>query len=221
MERFPIDNTMGFYLKQEKDQSREYLADSFLQPVEHSYTVESLVALLETAGLEINLPCVYVFDKSSGRMGWNLEFADEKVASRYEELPDVARWQISNLLMVERSPSLVFYVQRNDSRLTRKSEREVCEEFLDTSFTRYSTIVNNYVGGNGDYQFSATPIPHPSPRVPVDQTARRIFKEATPERTIREIFRGLGINPTFNLVNNIRIQLTTPHYPYLKATQRT
>ena len=51
MGRFPVENMMGFYLKQEKDQSREYLADSFLQPVEHSYTVETLAALLEGAGL--------------------------------------------------------------------------------------------------------------------------------------------------------------------------
>jgi len=221
MDRFPIENTMCFYLRQEKDQSREYLADSFLQPVEHSYTVESLNALLETAGLEINLPCVYVFDKSSGRLSWNLEFDNEIAASHYEKLPDIARWQISNLLMVEQSPSLFFYVQRNDSQIRRKSEGEVCDEFLDTKFARYSTTITNFVGGNGNYEFSATPIPHPSPRVPVDQTARRIFKEVSPERTIRKILQALSIKPTFNLVNGIRIQLTTPHFPYLRAVQRT
>jgi SAM-dependent methyltransferase len=219
MERFPIENTMGFYLKQQKDQSREYLADSFLQPVEHSYTVESLAALLDSAGLEIVLPCVYVIDKPSGRINWNLEFADEVAASHYEKLSDVARWQVSNLLMVERSPSLLFYVQRKDSSVRRKPERAVCEEFLDTRFARYSTIVNNYVGANGNYEFSAMPIPHPSPRLPLDQTARNVFKEASPERTIREILQALSINPTFNLVNDVRVQLTTPNFPYLKAVQ--
>lgn len=220
MNRFPVENTMCYYLRQEKDQSREYLADSFLQPVEHSYTVESLVALLETAGLEINLPCMSVFDKDSGKPAWNLEFDNEVAASHYENLPDVARWQISNLLMVERSPNLVFYVQRNDTTIPRKSEKEVCESFLDTRFVRYSTTMTNYVGENGHYEYSPTPIPFPSPRVPVDQTARRIFKEVTPEKTIREIFRTLGLSPTFNLVNNIRTQLTTPLYPYLKAVQQ-
>jgi SAM-dependent methyltransferase len=220
MERFPVENTMSYYLKQERDKSREYLADSFLQPVEHSYTVESLVDLLQTAGLEINLPCVYVFDKSE-RMCWNLKFANETAASHYEKLPDIARWQISNLLMIERSPSLVFYVQRKDSRIKRKSEQEVCEEFLDTTFTRYCATIKNYVGSNGSYEFSATPIPHPSPRIPVDQTARSIYKEVTPERTIREIFHALDIEPAVTLVNNIRIQLTTPLFPYLKSVQRT
>ncbi len=221
MERFPVENTMCYYLRQEKEQSREYLADSFLQPVEHSYTVESLVELLGTAGLEINLPAIYVFDKDSGKLCWNLEFENEVAASHYEKLPDIARWQISNLLLVERSPSLFFYVQRTDSVFPRKSEREVCESFLDTRFSRYSTTMTNYIGENGHYEYSPTPIPFPSPRVPVDQTARRIFKEASPEKTLREIFQALGISPTFNLVNNIRIQLTTPLYPYLKAVQRT
>lgn len=218
--RFPVENTMYFYLRGEKDQPREYLADSFLQPVEHSYTVESLVALLETAGLEINLPFLYVFDKDSGKMGWNIEFENEIAASHYERLPDLARWQITNLLLIEKSPSLYFYVQRSDSNFKRKSEREVCEEFLDTKFARYSTTVTNYVGGNGHYEYSATPIPLPSPRIPVDQTVRAIFKEVNPERTIREILQALSIKPTFNFINNARIQLTTPHFPYLKAAQR-
>jgi hypothetical protein len=219
MERFPVENTMSYYLKQERDKSREYLADSFLQPVEHSYTVESLVALLQTVGLEINLPCVYVFDKSE-RMCWNLKFANETAASHYEKLPDIARWQISNLLMVERSPSLVFYVQRKDARIKRRSEAEVCEEFLDTTFTRYCATIKNYVGSNGKYEFSATPIPHPSPRIPVDQTARSIYKEVAPEKTIREIFKSLDIDPVIDLVNNVRIRLTTPLFPYLKSVQR-
>ncbi len=221
MDRFPVENTMSFYLKQERDQSREYLADSFLQPVEHSYTVESLVALLETAGLEINLPCVYIFDKSAGKLSWNLGFDNEIAATHYSKLPDLERWQISNLLMVERSPSLFFYVQRNDSPIKRKSEEEVCEEFLDTKFARYSTTITNFVGQNGNYEFSATPIPHPSPRVPVDQTVRSIFKEVSPEQTIREILQALSLKPTFNFVNGVRTQLTTPHFPYLKAVQRT
>ena len=220
IDKFPLENTMCFYLKQQKEESREFLADTFLQPVEHSYTVESLIALLETAGLELGLPCLNVFDKAVGKLSWNIEFDNEMAASHYEKLLDFARWQISNLLMVERSPSLFFYVQRNDSRFKRKSEREVCDEFLETRFARYSTTITNYVsGGNGSYKLYPTPLPHPSPRVPIDPIARGIFKEASPERTIREVFQSLSINPTFNLVNSVRIQLTTPLFPYLKAVQ--
>jgi len=219
MNRFPVENTMGFYLQQEKDQPREYLADSFLQPVEHSYTVESLITLMDTARLQLCLPCIYVFDKSAGRMSWNLEFQNETAARHYEALPDYDRWQITNLLAVERSPTQCFYVQRNDSGWMRKSEKEVCDEFLDTVFERYSTTTSNYVAGNGNYQFVPTPIPHPSPRVPVDQTARRVFKETGQGKTIREILGALAIEPAFNVVNNLRTQLTTPLFPYLKAVE--
>ncbi|HKR12261.1 MAG TPA: class I SAM-dependent methyltransferase [Pyrinomonadaceae bacterium] len=217
MNKFPVENTMGFYLQSEKEQSREYLADSFLQPVEHSYTIASLIELLATADLQLGLPAGYVFDKSAGRASWNLEFQNETAARHYEALPDYDRWQISNLLLIEKSPSLFFYVQRNDSEWKRKSEKEVCEEFLDTVFDRYSTTITNYVGGNGNYQFSPTPIPHPSPRVPVDQTARSVFKETGQGNTIREILSVLGIKPAFSVVNNLRVQLTTPLFPYLKA----
>lgn len=220
MNKFPVENMMCYYLKQAKDQTREFLADSFLQPVEHSYTVESLVELLGTAGMEINLPCMFVFDKDTGKLCWNLEFENEVAASHYEKLPDIVRWQISNLLMVELSPTLFFYAQRMDATTPRKSEKEVCDSFLNTRFTRYSTTMTNYVGANGNYTYSPTPLPFPSPRVPVDQTVRQIFKEATPEKTIGEIFESLNINPTFNLVNHIRLRLTTPLFPYLKAVQR-
>lgn len=220
MNKFPAENTMGFYLQSEKDQSREYLADSFLQPVEHSYTIESLIALLDTADLQLFLPGIYVFDKSSGKVSWNLEFQNETAARHYEALPDYDRWQISNLLMVEKSPTLFFYVQRNDSGWKRKSEKEVGEEFLDTVFERYSTTISNYVGANGDYQFSPTPIPHPSPRIPVDQVARSVFKETGQGKTIREILEVLGIKPSFSMVNNLRTQLTTPLFPYLKAAPK-
>lgn len=217
MNRFPVDNTMSFYLRQEKDQPREYLADSFLQPVEHSYTIESLIALLDTAGLHLGLPAAYVFDKLAGRISWNLDFKNETAAHHYESLPDYDRWQITNLLAVEKSPSLSFYVHRNDSGWKRKSEKEVCDEFLDTVFEKYSTTITNYVRGSGNYQFNPTPVPHPSPRVPVEQTARSVFKEAGQGKTIREILAALQIEPTFNVVNDLRNQLTTPLLPYLKA----
>jgi hypothetical protein len=110
-------------------------------------------------------------------------------------------------------------VQRIDATIPRKSEKEVCDSFLNTRFARYNTTMTNYVGGNGNYVYSPTALPFPSPRVPVDQTARQIFKEATPEKTIGEILQALRINPNFNLVNNLRIRLTTPLYPYLKAVQ--
>ena len=123
---------MSFYLQQNKDESKEFLADSFLQPVEHSFTVESLAALLESTGMEIIQPCIDVFDKVAGRLSWNLEFDDETAARNYDALDDLDRWKISNLLMVEKSLSLYFYAQRAESNFKRKSEQEICTDFLPT-----------------------------------------------------------------------------------------
>ena len=208
---------MSFYLQQNKDESKEFLADSFLQPVEHSFTVESLAALLESTGMEIIQPCIDVFDKVAGRLSWNLEFDDETAARNCDALDDLDRWKISNLLMVEKSFSLYFYAQRAESNFKRKSEQEICTDFLATKFERYSTTMKNYVSVNGTYTLNPTPIPHPSPLVPVDRTARAVFKEASGEKTIGEILQILNIEPTFRIVNSLRIQLATPLFPYLKA----
>lgn len=217
MENFPYENTMKGYLHQQKDNTMEYLADSFLQPVEHSYTVESLIELLATAEMELCVPCMSVFDKAADTLSWHTEFQNRKLASRYDELPDYERWQITNLTAIERSPTLSFYAQRSSSGFRRKSESEICSEFLETRFDRYSTSISYYIGGNGSYRLDSTSIPHPSPRLPVDVTARKVFREVEPQKTIKDILRKLNIEPGFHLVNKLRIQLTTPLFPYLKA----
>ncbi|MFL6283827.1 MAG: class I SAM-dependent methyltransferase [Pyrinomonadaceae bacterium] len=218
MAGFPVENMMALYLFQQKDESREYLADSFLQPVEHSYTVESLTELLETAGMEINQPCINVLDKAAARSIWNLNFRNKRLAALYDALTDFERWQVSNLLMVEKSPSLYFYAQRKDSSFGRKTEQEICREFLETRFERYSSTIENYVSkGDGTYRLNPAPIPHPSPPAPIDATARAVFKEVGPERTIGEILKSLNVEPSFYAVNLMRLHLTTPLYPYLRA----
>jgi SAM-dependent methyltransferase len=220
MSKFPVENMMSLYLSQQKNESREYLADSFLQPVEHSYTVETLVELLAAVNMELLLPCTSVFDKMGGRLSWNIEFDNREMAGLFEALPDYQRWQVSNLLMVERSPSLFFYAQRADSGVRRKSEKEFNREFLETKFERYSTTVTNYIRNEeGTYKLNPTPVPHPSPRVPLDDTARRVFKVASSDMTIGEILQTLNIEPTFPVVNRLRTQLTTPLFPYLEAVQ--
>lgn len=138
-----------------------------------------------------------VFDKAAGKLSWNLEFDDERAARNYEALDDLDRWQISNLLMIEKSPSLFFYAQRAQSGFKRKSEQEICTDFLATKFERYSTTMKNYVSVNGTYKLNPTQIPHPSPLVPVDRTARAVFKEASPDKTIGEVLQVLNINPLF------------------------
>jgi SAM-dependent methyltransferase len=217
LDKFPLRNTMSGLLNEQKNKSEAELADRFLQPVELSYTVESLGELLKNAGLEYWLPCLNQFDKTVDSLTWNIDFEDEVVARHYNALPDVERWQITNLLSIEQSPMLWFYVQRRDSSYKRKSEHEVFQDFLKTKFERYETTFNNYVSSDKGYRLDPEPIPYPSPRVPTDETARNILKAVDPKRTLGEVLQSLNIQPAFNRVNRIRVQLTTPLFPYLKA----
>ena len=216
-DKFPLTNTMSEFLKAFKDEPEAVIADTFLQPVEHSYTVESLGELLKNAGLEFWLPCLNQFDKVANRRTWNLEFEDEMVARHYDALPDVERWQITNLLSVETSPMLWFYAQRRDSPFQRKSENEVCQDFLKIKFDRYNTTVTNYHVSEEGYRHDPTPIPYPSPRIPRDETTRKVFTAVDPEKTLGEVLQSLNIQPVFHMVNRIRTLLTTPLFPYLKA----
>jgi SAM-dependent methyltransferase len=216
-DRFPLTNTMSEFLKAFKDEPEAVIADTFLQPVEHSYTVESLGELLKNAGLEFWLPCLNQFDKVANRQTWNLEFEDEMVARHYDALPDAERWQITNLLSVETSPMLWFYAQRRDSPFKRKSENEVCQDFLKIKFDRYNTTVTNHHVSEEGYRHDPTPIPYPSPRIPRDETARKVFTAVDPEKTLGEVLQSLSIQPVFHMVNRIRTLLTTPLFPYVKA----
>jgi SAM-dependent methyltransferase len=217
IDKFPLRNTMSEFLTAQKDDPEEKLADSLLQPVEHSYTVESMGSLLESAGLEFWLPCLNQFDKADKKLTWNLEFEDEMVARYYNALPDVDRWHITNLLSIEQAPMLWFYAQRTDSPFKRKSENEVCQDFLKTKFERYSATVNHYCLHEGGYQFVPRAMSWPSPAVPADKFAANVFYTVDPKKTLGEVLQSLSFQPAFHFVNRIRLQLTTPLFPYLKA----
>jgi hypothetical protein len=82
------------------------------------------------------------------------------------------------------------------------------------------TTYNNYVNSDEGYRLNPKPIPYPSPRVPTDETARNILNTVDQKRTFGEVLQSLNIQPVFNRVNRIRVQLTTPLFPYLKAVVR-
>ena len=199
------------------DSPESMLADELLQPVIYSYTVESLQEMAAGCGLELLLPCLNQFDKAAGTPLWNLDFKDPAVRELYESLPDTQRWQITNLLLLENAPMLWFYVQRTDSPFPRRSEREVCDEFLDTVFERAGGAQRNLIRTeDGGYEPSpnAAPFPAAAPAAPV----RLIFEAVDGRSTMREIFARVGLDPTYDNVNRARLYLTTPAHPYLRAT---
>jgi SAM-dependent methyltransferase len=207
---------MGRYVEQFKEYPESRMADNLLQPVMYSYTVESLEEMARGCGLEIVAPCLNQIDTTLGRLSWNLRFKDASVRELYEALPDTRRWQVTNLMLLDSSPALWFYLQREDSGRERKSERRLCEEFLDTKFVRASTRQGNYIqDAGGAYRLS--PDSYPYPIVEPDESVRALYAAADGETYMRDVFRRLGVETTFETVNDARLRLTTTAFPFLRA----
>lgn len=213
------DNRMTRFLATRKDLPEPALADSLLQPVEYSFTVESLEALTTSCGLELVAPCINQFDKAQGTFSWNLEFDDPELQDLYDSLPDTQRWQISNLLMHEKSPMLWFYLQRSDAGRGRKSEQRLCEEFLNQRFIKSRTEKMTYVrGDDGRYEALARlrtyPITHPDPE------CRKVLEaiEVQASSLMKDVLERLGVRESFQAVNRLRLLLSTNGFPYLVSS---
>jgi SAM-dependent methyltransferase len=213
---FPANNLVAACLAQVKDKQETANADNLINPVEHSYTVESLEQMAQSCGMQILVPCINVYDQINEAFSWNLKFGDAELQRAYDELPDLSRWQVTNLLMFEQSPMLWFYLQRKDSGRERKAEKEICERFLDTKFARASTIQKTFtLKGDGFYKLSPHSVPYPSNTS--DPIVAKIIGMADDRTCMREIFQQLEIEQEFQTVNELRMKLTTSAFPYLKA----
>ena len=211
---------MADFLNQFANAYESDLADNLLQPVMHSYTIETFVEMLDEAGLELLLPCVNQFDRTDNRLSWNMRFDDSSLQKRYEAMEDAKRWQLSNLLLFERSPMLWFYVQRKDSSFSRKSERQVCEEFLANRFEKKSTNVRLFSRDEkGEYLEQSQHQTFPGPLSTHDHLAKLVFNAADPAKTMKEIFQELQLEPTFQNINRVRVNLTTSAFPYLTSVK--
>jgi 2-polyprenyl-3-methyl-5-hydroxy-6-metoxy-1,4-benzoquinol methylase len=212
---FSTKSLMTSFLNEYRDGSESKLADTLIQPVEHSYTVESLSELTNECGLELVSPRINIFDMANDTFSWNTEFSEPDLQERYDSLPDLSRWQLSNLLQLERSPMLWFYVQRKDCDRPIKSEQQICEEFLDTKFEKNSTTQQSYLmGSNGKYKLS--PNSH-FPKSSLDTAVKKMLESFDSKVSMRINFQRQGIKTEFQKVNKLRLKLTTSAFPYLKA----
>lgn len=210
----PQDTLIGI-VSDYRDRSDAMLADELLQPVLHSYTVESLAEMVANCDLEILLPCLNQFDKAEQKFSWNIEFQNPNLKEIYESLPDLSRWQVTNLLLRERSPQLWFYVQRTDSSHKRKSEKEISEEFLNTVFARAATTQSSYLRkSDGSYRLLPKSISFPV--IPENASVKKIVDAVDGRRAMKEVFQALGRDITLP-VSQARVMLATPAFPYLQS----
>lgn len=214
---------MQYFLATFRDKPETVLADTMLQPVEHAFTISSLMALTDGCGLEVVTPCINQFDTTFRSFSWNMEFGNPKLQNYYDALPDLRRWQVANHLKLDMSPMLWFYFQRNDAGREIKSERQLCREFLDRSFVKAQTKKRFYlVGPDGKYHLADHESPHPV--VPHSEPfCQRILDSLAPQSSepMRNILERLGMKLTFQAINKLRLNLTTNAFPYLRSTGNT
>ena len=191
-------------------------ADTLLQPVEHSHTVASLAALAERCGLEMLTSCNDAFSRTQGDADWNLKLEDPGLQRRYEALPDVERWQITNLLLAEASPMLWFYFQRRDCPRQRKSERQLAGEFLDLRFVRDKTQKELYARG-ADGTYSPSPRLVAFPGEPLRELPRQVFRALDETLPLRDTLSWLGVDTSLPTLNRLRLALATSGCPFLEA----
>jgi 2-polyprenyl-3-methyl-5-hydroxy-6-metoxy-1,4-benzoquinol methylase len=208
--------TQGRLLKK----SEEALADTLMQPVLYNYTVESLEQMADSCSLELLVPCLNQFDKALGNLSWNMRFEEPALRDLYKSLPDTRRWQITNLLSLHDGPQLWFYLQRKNSGRMRKTEQQICEEFLDAVFARNRTAQCSYIRTeDGRYQRLSNAIPYPI--AAPNKEVERVYLAADGKTRMREIFERLEIETSFEVVNDFRLKLTTSAFPYLRAVPQT
>jgi 2-polyprenyl-3-methyl-5-hydroxy-6-metoxy-1,4-benzoquinol methylase len=209
---------MTRFLEHFKQCSEAELADVLLQPIEHSFTLSSFLELLQQCGLEIVAPCINIFDKARDTYFWNMEFSDATLQDHHDELSDVDRWQLANYLLFDKSPMLWFYVKRSGQAQSRKSEKQMAQEFLDRKFV--ATAAKRrlyYLQETGEYKLMPAVTAYPG-KHPKD-VGRQILAQiaARPDARMCEVLQDLKLGASFQFVNRLRLQLTTNAFPFLRS----
>lgn len=210
----PMEGQLGQYVKSMG--SDALLADTFLQPVEHSFTIESLAEMADRCGLELLRPYVSPWGRSWGSYLWSVDFQEPELRLRSAALSDLDRWKIAQWLLLEKSPLLWFYLQKKGSGEERKSERQVDEEFLGTRFARARTTRRQY-RRDRDGRYVLSPAGSDFPLEPPGDEKERILAAVDGKAPMRDILRQVGIDPNPEVVHRLRIELTTSTFPYLLA----
>jgi SAM-dependent methyltransferase len=210
-----LPGSMAPFLAQQRDLPEPAVADSLLQPVEFSYTVDTLAAMCERAGLILLQPCVGQFDKLAQRFNWDPPLPTGAAKSAFERLGDLKRWQVANLLMTDASPMLWFYAQRGGHRPDRA---QINADFLNRTFCQASCVTGSFILGADDrYSNSGRSAPIPAPAQPVDPQARAIFAACNGQTPMAEIFAQFSLPRDETTLTRLRVLLTTPAFPYLVA----
>jgi SAM-dependent methyltransferase len=216
MDRFPAPGLMQQFVSGFKGSPDVAIADALMQPVENSYTVETLEDMAQRCGLEYVTPTPNAIDRGIGNISWNMRFLQVNLQQSYEKLPDSRRWQITNLLLCENSPFLWFYLKRADGPVEKKTEHEVCDSFLRTRFKPNAVGRHSYILSKED-KYTRVNSPLPYPGTPAKPEMRKIVEATNNGAPMGQILESMRIPRDFLTVNDLRLRLTTSIGPFLRA----
>jgi hypothetical protein len=149
-----------------------------------------------------------------------MQFSTSDLQQRIDALPDVARWQVTNLLLLDKSPMLWFFVRHRQASSDGRFEKRVNDDFLERTFVPASTSLRNYVRGLRDLNYRPSPLAVPYPAKHPDDLVRAVVEHADGQHTMRQILSNLGVDiSSHKAVSDMRIQTTTSLSPYLRALQ--
>ncbi len=188
------------------------LADLLIQPVEHSYTVESLASLVDDCDLYLSAPCLSPYAKFLAKNSWEMEFDNLELEKRYWFLPDIKRWQMTNLLWHEKSPLLWFYLRKKGQG---KNYSEICRSMLKQKFCLAQTEQRMYLQKEEDYILAPQKIPYPTGR---QEKEKSILSQINPTLSLGDILEKEGTSLNLSSLHKIRLHLTSSAFPYLQST---
>ncbi|MEU6578116.1 class I SAM-dependent methyltransferase [Streptomyces sp. NPDC046805] len=210
------ENAMTRAVVSALDEPDEEFADEWVNLRELSYTLNELWALADSCGLEVSAPCLNPFDAAAGTYEWDTHFPDEEIQRRYDSLDDRTRWQVTNLLKLDSSPRLWFYLRPAVPGRPRMTESERDSAFLDAVLEPASTMRKGFIL-TGAQTYAPAKRASRLPTVPPDETVRPLWELADGTLTTRELFTRAGLPLDAHSVRRARIQLTTPQFPHLRA----
>jgi SAM-dependent methyltransferase len=200
------------------DPSEAALADAVIQPVTHTFTVLELEQLAASCGLDLIQPCINQFDVTRNCFDWYMPMPDEGLRASYENLSDTLRWHVTNLVQLEQSPMLWFYLRRSASARPKRTEREIADQFLDQVFEIAQTSSQMFRRtAEGTYEPFRQPVGYPAAH-PEDRSREIAGMVAKHGRArMRDVLAEKGVPTDFATLNRLRICLTTNSFPYLRS----
>lgn len=209
-----VDSSLTRHLHDTASNPEEAWADRWMNPCEDSYTVDSLWDLAHECDLVLEAPRLCGFDKLRDQYRWTLDPLPPALEETFHSLEDRQRWQLVNLLHMNASPMLWFYLRPNSGTGQRVTESDRNAIFLDSVLQRPTAVRSRFRrDGDGGYTLDPTTSAvadwQPLPEV------REVWEAVDGQRTGHEVFAEVRRSTDFDSVYRARLGLTTVECPHV------